>query len=64
MPKAPQKVSPDKKVGFINNIFNLTFASLIKLIPRITVRDKYHDTKVPELTLCVTSKLINISIYS
>ncbi|NQZ20870.1 MAG: hypothetical protein HRT53_02345 [Colwellia sp.] len=35
--------------------FNLTIASLIKLIPPKTGRDEYHDTKVPELTLRVTS---------
>ena len=35
--------------------FNLTINALTKLIPPETGRDEYRDTKVPELTLRVSS---------
>jgi integrase len=48
-------VSPDKKGGFMSKKFNFTISTLTKLIPPKTGRDEYRDTKVPELTLRVTS---------
>jgi hypothetical protein len=40
----------------MSNKFNFTIATLTKLIPPKTGRDEYRNTKVPELTLRVTSR--------